>query len=122
MERQILQLSADGRPFYLRIDSSPFSISNFSGWRELIEATDLTTGSGCRIEANAVLKGWLEDSYPNRSYVGRDFEIRKHPQKSGKRYFEFSIKEIKVPKAGETLSNPQPVPDDTGSFSADRLS
>jgi hypothetical protein len=121
MSRQILKLSADGKPFFLRIDSAIYVANPFtSAQREVIDVTDLTTASVCRIEANTVLKNALNTAYPNHGYVGREFEIRKFPQQDNKQYFDFSVTEVRMTKTTDTIPGLCPVPADTGTFLDDR--
>ncbi|MGB8028149.1 MAG: hypothetical protein WCF30_00665 [Terracidiphilus sp.] len=121
MIRPILKLSADGKPFFLRIDSAIYLTNPFtSAQREVMDATDLTTANVCCVEANAFLKNALNEAYPNCGYVTREFEIRKFPLQGDKRYFKFSIIEIKMTKSAGTIPGLHPVPADTGKFLDDR--
>lgn len=60
----------------------------------ILPVTDVETGEQGQIIVNAVLKGILDETYPDESYVGKSFEITKHDKKAGKRYHTFSVFEI----------------------------
>lgn len=56
--------------------------------------TDLDTGEITQIICGAVLKGILNEQYPDDAYVGKSFEIVKHAKAQGKRYNTYSVFEI----------------------------
>ena len=59
---------------------------------------NMNTGELGQLIGNAALFGELNDSYPNKGYVGKGFEITKMPPKEGRRAMRFQIFEIEVPK------------------------
>lgn len=64
----------------------------------IMTATDIETGEQGVIVVNKVLAGNLAEQYPDDSYVGRTFEIVKHPKKKGAKfeYSPFDITEVKA--------------------------
>lgn len=56
---------------------------------------DLQTGEVMRLVAHEVLENTLNEGYPNGTYVGKVFEIKK-TKRAGKRYFSFDVTEIKL--------------------------
>jgi len=62
---------------------------------DLMPVVDLTTGEEMLLIANAVLKGTLEEEYPDNGYVGKSFSILQ-TKVPGKRYKNFTIKEIEL--------------------------
>lgn len=96
---------ADDTTVYIQIDSAIYKGKEIKGTGEkakmepadLMEVTDLETGEQCEMIANAVLKGNLEESYENESYVGKQFAVTRM-KVEGKRYKNYSIKEIQVKK------------------------
>lgn len=58
--------------------------------------TDLDTGEVTQIICGAVLKGILNEQYPNDGYVEKSFEIVKHAKAPGKRYNTYSVFEIEA--------------------------
>jgi len=90
----MLTLEANGAPAFIRIMSKiPRSDSN-----ELIEVVDLNSCEVRSLKAYTVLANELDNAYPNNKYLHRDFRIRKFGHPPGKRYYEFEIKEIRVPE------------------------
>jgi hypothetical protein len=61
---------------------------------ELANVVDLETGEECQIIVNAVLRGVLDEFYPDAGYVGKAFQIVRHAKAAGKRYNTFSVDEI----------------------------
>jgi hypothetical protein len=62
---------------------------------ELFNAIDLETGEEVQVIVGAVLKGILNDEYPNNGYVGKSFAIIQH-NAQGKKYKTYSVLEIDV--------------------------
>lgn len=62
----------------------------------IMPVTNVETGEQGQIIVNAVLKGILEETYPDESYVDKAFEIVKHDKRAGKRYHTFSVFEIEA--------------------------
>lgn len=60
----------------------------------LLAVTNLDTGEVGQIVLGAVLKGNLEEQYPDQAYVGKSFAILKGEKREGKRYNEYQIMEI----------------------------
>jgi hypothetical protein len=74
----------------------------------LCDVTDLTNGELGQLIANTIIKGTLEENYPNESYVGLCFSIMKQKRQEGKQYDKFAIEEIEDPteeKKEETPAN-----------------
>ena len=55
---------------------------------------NLATGEDMTMVIPAVVKGVLEDNYPNDEYVNKYFAIVKKPMRAGKRYFDYIVKEL----------------------------
>lgn len=55
---------------------------------------DEGTGELFNMLVPAVLKGNLEESYPEQGYVGLTFYVDKLPKRPGKRYFDFRLVEV----------------------------
>lgn len=49
-----------------------------------------------QIIAGAVLVSEIEQAYPDQSYLGKGFELTRHPKKTGKKYHTFSVVEVAV--------------------------
>ena len=62
---------------------------------ELANILNLETGEEMQIICNTVLKGTLEEEYPDQGYVGRKFRILQ-AKVEGKRYKNYTIEEIEV--------------------------
>ena len=60
---------------------------------ELANAIDLETGEEVEVIIGAVLKGILNDEYPNGGYVNRSFAIVQH-NAQGKKYKTYTVIEI----------------------------
>ena len=61
----------------------------------LAEVTNLKTGEVGRLVLHQVLESNLNEAYPNETYVGKLFQIKKQKAAKG-RYFNFNIIEIKL--------------------------
>lgn len=61
----------------------------------LCNVINLETGEEMQMIANAVLKGSLEEKYPDESYVGKSFKILQM-KVEGKRYKNYSMFEIEA--------------------------
>lgn len=64
----------------------------------LARIINMETGEQMEIICNEVMKGSLNDTYPDNGYVGKAFMITQM-KVEGKRYKNYSIKEIKNPFA-----------------------
>lgn len=64
----------------------------------ICNVTNLETGELMQIITGSVLKGNLEDNYPDQSYVGKCF-ISTQSKIEGKRYKGYSLAEIEAPTA-----------------------
>lgn len=64
--------------------------------------TDAENGVASQIVCNEVLKSELEKTYPDKSYVGKWFELLKNKKSEGKTYNTFGITELEL--AEETPS------------------
>lgn len=62
----------------------------------LANVVNLETGENAQIIVPSVLQGIFKDEYEKDSYVGKNFQIIKHPKGSGKRYHPFTVAEIEV--------------------------
>lgn len=62
----------------------------------IMSVTDLDTGELTQIVVGSVLKGILNETYPEDAYVGKSFEIVKHAKAQGKRYNTYSVFEIEA--------------------------
>ena len=60
--------------------------------------TDIETGEQFNLLVPAVLRGNIEEKYPDAAYVGAAFYVEKLPKRPGKRYFDFKLIEV---EAGE---------------------
>lgn len=90
-------------PFYITIDEAIFEGKKIdSGAQKDMEAahlanvTNLETGEKMQIIVPAVLLSILNESYADNAYVGKGFQITKHPKASGKRYHAFSVAELEL--------------------------
>lgn len=63
---------------------------------DLAPVINLETGEENLLIVSAVVKGNFEEHYSKDAYVNKAFELIKLPKREGKRYFDFSIKEIEV--------------------------
>lgn len=63
----------------------------------ICNVVNLETAEVCQIIVGSVLKGNLEESYPNASYVGKCF-MSTQSKIEGKRYKGYSLAEIEEPK------------------------
>jgi hypothetical protein len=79
---------------------------------ELAHVIDMETGEVAQIIVNAILKTELVDTYPNGTYVGKGFEIKKFKPTGGKRYAMIQIAEVEVPAAISALYKPEEVKDE----------
>jgi hypothetical protein len=61
----------------------------------MAKVVDLQTGEEFRLVVHEVLHNTLQEAYPNDSYVGKMFEIKK-TKRAGKRYFSFDVTEIRL--------------------------
>ena len=61
---------------------------------DLLKVVNLETGEEALVVAGAVLKGNLEEAFPDAGYVGKKFEATKHAKQNGKRYNTYSLYEI----------------------------
>lgn len=91
-------------PVYIQITGEMFEGKELKGTGDkakmepatLCHAINLETGEEGQYILNAVVKGNLDEHYPNGNYVGKGFAITKHEKREGKRYNDFSIQEIEV--------------------------
>jgi hypothetical protein len=61
---------------------------------DLCDVLELNTGRKMQYIVAAVAKSNFETKYPNQSYVGKYFAIRKGEKREGKRYRDYEIIEI----------------------------
>ena len=62
----------------------------------LAPVINLETGEENLLIVAAVVKGNFDEHYPKNAYVGKAFELVKLGKREGKRYFDYSIKEIEA--------------------------
>lgn len=72
----------------------------------LMQVTDLQTGELGQIICGAVLKGILNDEYPNDAYKGKCFAIEMH-KIAGKDYNGYTVTEIEADEA-DISRTPEP--------------
>lgn len=70
---------------------------------ELAHVIDMESGEVAQIIANAILKTEIEDNYPDDTYVGKGFEVKKFKPTGGKRYAMIQIAEVEVPPEIEAM-------------------
>jgi 5-methylcytosine-specific restriction endonuclease McrA len=64
--------------------------------REVMDVIDLETHESQRVIADTVLGNALRSAYPNGSYVGKYFQIKKYKPQVGKRYATFGVDEVEI--------------------------
>lgn len=97
----LLKLSI-GEPAYIQITSAMFvskQIEDATGKNAMEPATlvnciNLESDEECQIIVPAVLQSILKEQFAEDSYVGKGFQLIKHPKQSGKRYHNFSVAEL----------------------------
>lgn len=93
-----------GKPLYLTFTGPIYKGKELKGTGEkakmepadLAPVVNLETGEDAILICAALVKGNLSETYEKESYVGKSFMVEKLPKREGKRYFDFSIKEIEV--------------------------
>jgi hypothetical protein len=60
----------------------------------IIDCVNLDGGEVCQVIATAVIKSTLSESYPDNTYVGKSFSIKKAGRQPGKQYNKFEINEL----------------------------
>lgn len=61
----------------------------------IIIGEDLDNGrEPIQVIAGAVLVSEIEQAYPEQTYLGKAFELTRHPKKAGKKYHTFSVVEV----------------------------
>lgn len=96
-----------GVPFYVRADGEIYlgkELKATAGAKKmepahLMNCTNLETGELCQIIVPSVLLSIMTEEYPEKSYVGKSFEMTKLPKNSGKDYHGFTVNEIEVEAA-----------------------
>lgn len=86
------------KPIYIKL-TEIFVVTPAKGEEpEKTHATciDLQTGESGRLWVDPYLNSVLQDAFPEASYVGKSFQIIKHPKPSGKGYHTFTVNEIEV--------------------------
>lgn len=111
-----LKKMAENVPVYVKITSAMFSGKQIDDKKEaatLVNVVDLETGEECQIIVATVLKGILNDEYPNDSYVGKGFELIMHkvydktdPNKL--KYNKFTVAEVEVDDTTPAAAEPAP--------------
>jgi|SRR5580658_1703007 hypothetical protein len=105
-----LIIPGDGTPIYLKFlspiepDTTTFSErvrkpkddgSKNAEPMHISKVVNLQTGEEFRLVAHQVLENTLDESYPNKAYTGKLFEIKK-TKTTGKKYFNFDVTEIQL--------------------------
>lgn len=92
-----------GIPFAFRVDAPMYVGKKLKDDKDakrepatIVNVTNLDTGEVGQLVLGAVLKGNLEEQYPEASYVGKSFAILKGEKREGKRYNEYQIMEIEA--------------------------
>lgn len=86
-------------PVYIRADAPIYvgkKIDDKMEAAHLLNCTNLESGEMNQLIIPAVLLSLFSETYENDSYVGKCFEVTKHPKPSGKGYHPFSLNEIEV--------------------------
>ncbi len=98
-------LKKDGDCRCLRIDeamhlsAAKMAATGEKGSKEMEPATvcavtDIVTGEQGNFVVPAVVKGNLDEKYPDASYVGLIFQITHNGKRPGKRYADFTVLEL----------------------------
>lgn len=121
----LLKTPDSGVPIYVQITGAIFKAKPLEGARAavtnadgtskneppmLAHAINLETGEVCQIIVNSVLQTELQEAFPDDTYVGRAFEIKKFKMANGKRYATFQVAEIELDKEdADKLASVAPV-------------
>jgi hypothetical protein len=70
----------------------------------VMQVVNLESGETQQIICAEVLKSELELHYPEKTYIGKQFEIIKHEKATGKQYSTYSITEIEVEKPAPAIA------------------
>lgn len=62
----------------------------------LAHVVNLESGEHMSLICNTVIEARLDERYPDKDYVGRQFRIVQQQKREGKRYFDYVIQEIEV--------------------------
>jgi hypothetical protein len=62
----------------------------------IMHCTDLNSDDECIVIVGTALKGILNDTYPDKSYVGKCFEITSAGPKGDKKYNTYTVHEIEL--------------------------
>lgn len=98
-------------PIYVKFNEPMFVGKKLDDKKQaaiLIGVTDLQTGQIGQIIVGAVLKGLMDDQYPDNSYVGRNFGLILR-KRADKKYNTYDVAEIEVvdteegPKAAKVV-------------------
>ncbi len=93
----------DDVPFFVQFESAVYTGEQLAdsdmAAAELAQIINLETGELRLLIVNTVLKSAIERNYPDESYVGKKFAIRRFPKLAGdgkvsKRYKAYDIAEI----------------------------
>lgn len=103
-----------GQPLFVRADSEIFEGQEREGKdgekvkpARVIAVTNLETGEQGQMVLGTVLEGNLSEKYPNKSYVGKCFEIVKGPKPERARYHLYELYEIADPGTkAKSLNDP----------------
>jgi len=91
-------------PVYLRLDAPMFEgkllpddiKQGKTEGAHIVNCTNLETGEQVQIVVPKVLEAVLNETYLDDSYVGLSFEVTKQKMITGKKYHNFTVKEIEV--------------------------
>jgi hypothetical protein len=91
-------------PLYVQFTDAIFTGKVVDDKKEppkMANVINLETGEEAQIILGAVLVSNLEDTYPNETYVGKQFMIEKSAPEGARKYSLFNITEIEVEKASK---------------------
>ena len=86
-------------PFYVKVLEKIWEGKQIGDKMEaahLTNVVNLETGETMQLIIPAVLLSLFTEEYANDSYIGKCFEMVKHPKPSGKGYHPFTLNEIEV--------------------------
>ena len=62
----------------------------------LLECIDLSTDNAGIVIVGTALKGIINDSYPDGTYIGKMFELINHGKRGDKKYNSYSLTEVEL--------------------------
>ena len=94
----------NNKPIYIQFTEAIFVGKVVDDKKEppkMANVINLETGEECQIILGTVLESNLRETYPDDSYVGKQFELVKSAPEGARKYSLFNITEIEVEKAGK---------------------